>query len=114
METIESYPQHRVTVVRLKDESFDRPRLQELSDKLVSLVEDSRDTKIILDVKDLKYIASEALGILVFFKLKADKLGCKIVLHRLQPQVKELLEITGLEKIFDVMPDRGDSLLGLL
>ncbi len=56
---------------------------------------------IVLDLTDVSYLDSSALGTLVGLKVSALKEGyCKLELVNLSPRVKELLSLSNLTQLF--------------
>jgi anti-anti-sigma factor len=59
--------------------------------------------RIVLDLTDVNYMDSSALGALVGLKVSAIKEGyCKLELLNLSPRVKELLRLSNLTQLFSV------------
>lgn len=58
------------------------------------------DTKFVIDLKDLKFINSSGLGMLLTLLTKARKSGGDVVLANVPEQVNNLLVITKLTAIF--------------
>jgi len=72
---------------------------QQLKDKLYSLI-DQNDSDIRLDFKDLTYIDSTGLGILVGALKKAREKDRNIKISNLRGNIHKLFLITGLDKLF--------------
>jgi anti-sigma B factor antagonist len=57
--------------------------------------------RIVLDLTDVNYMDSSALGALVGLKVSAIKEGyCRLELLNLSPRVKELLRLSNLTQLF--------------
>jgi len=72
---------------------------QQLKDKLYSLI-DQNNSDIRLDFKDLTYIDSTGLGILVGALKKAREKDRNIKISNLKGNINKLFLITGLDKLF--------------
>ncbi len=57
---------------------------------------------VIIDLTSLDYISSSSLGIIVAYHKKAQKIGGNLVIACVNARVRNLLEIIGFSKIFDV------------
>ena len=56
----------------------------------------------VLDFRDLHYISSAGLGLLVALQLRLDKQGQGVTLTNVNPHIRELLRLAGLDSIFVV------------
>jgi anti-anti-sigma factor len=57
---------------------------------------------IVVDLQQVQYIDSAALGILLLLRDKAGAQGAKVELANLQGTVKDVLEIANFHKIFSI------------
>lgn len=87
-------------------ERFQAKELMESADELISL----NQVKIILDVKDLKYLNSSGLSILVNLFTKCRNAGGELIIAELSPKVKELLIVSKLNTIFTVKNSLKEAL----
>jgi anti-sigma B factor antagonist len=72
-----------------------------LRQKLKSLIAEGKK-KIVLNMKDIKYIDSSGLGMLVAAHVSAKTQGASLCLSHLGRNFQELLQITKLLTVFDV------------
>lgn len=70
-------------------------------DRMHQLLEE-RMIDIEIDCASLQYIDSTGLGALIGLRGKITENGKVLILKNLQPNVRKLLKITGLDKIFIV------------
>jgi len=76
---------------------------QEISDSL------EQDTKIILvDFQDVTFMDSSGLGSLVLLLKTVRAAGAQIFLCSLNDQIKILFELTSMDRIFTIFPNRAD------
>ncbi len=66
---------------------------------------DAGDGRLVLDLSGLDYISSAGLRILLTPAKRVARAEGRLVLFGLQPQVREVLEISGLLPIFKVAAD---------
>lgn len=84
-------------------------RLDEQSGKvliqqMMSLIQDHHQVWII-DMTDVSFIDSAGLGVLVSALKSARNRGCQLVLCNLSASAKLLLEITQLDRVFEVFDE---------
>ena len=95
-----------ITVVTFSDAKV----VPETNDPLYRLVEDERHTRLLLDLSNVRFLSSNALGILVSLKKKVEAAGGRLRLCGLEPDLLELLRITYLDHIFETYESREDAL----
>jgi len=61
---------------------------------------DEKNTDIIIDCKELKYIDSTGLGVLIGVLKRVKDEDGNITIINLKPYIKKIFTITGLDKIF--------------
>ncbi|TWT41023.1 putative anti-sigma factor antagonist [Phycisphaerae bacterium RAS1] len=93
--------QSGVHVVGFRDNSIlDVLTIQKIGRELYELVEKDGKLKIVLDFENVRFLSSQALGVLLTLKRKADKAGAAVVLARLRPELARVFKITNLDKMF--------------
>lgn len=96
-------------VVFVKEERLDANNSEELKSELNRLFESGRKD-LIVDLKEVRFIDSSGLGVLVSgFKNASTRQGT-IKLSSLQTQVKSMFELTRLHRVFDIFPTIDDAL----
>src|SRR5213594_5080904 len=68
---------------------------------------------VILDLSDVPYIDSTALGALVSAYVSRRKLGRRVVLSGASERVSKMLKITSVESLFLTFPTLEDAIGGL-
>jgi anti-sigma B factor antagonist len=84
----------------------------EMKDPLYGLVGDEGHRWLLLDLSNVRFLSSHALGILVSLKKKVDAAGGRLRLCCLEPDLLELLRITSLDRIFETSESREEALKG--
>jgi anti-sigma B factor antagonist len=74
----------------------------QLSDELEKIFSEGA-FNIYLDLKELDYISSSGLRVLLAAQKKVDALGTKLELSNANETVKEVMRITGFSKIIKVL-----------
>jgi anti-sigma B factor antagonist len=80
----------------------------ELRGELLDLIAKTSSTKLVLDLRDVPYMDSSAIAVLVEILQKLRKQGGRVFLLKLQPRVRGLLEIARLNTIFRVIQDEDE------
>jgi anti-sigma B factor antagonist len=79
----------------------------QLKDKIQSLLQQGR-RKILLDLGNVSYVDSAGLGQLVQATVTASKNGGKLKLLNLTKRLNDLLVVTKLSTVFDIVEKEGD------
>ncbi len=100
-----------VTVVSFTDKKIlDEQNIQIIGEQLFSLVDELGRKKLLLNFVNVEYMSSAALGKLITLNKKVQAVAGKLVLCNIDPQIREVFEITKLDKLFII---RGDEQEGL-
>jgi len=99
-------------VVFVKEERLDANNSEELKQELNHLFE-AGNKNVIVDLKEVRFIDSSGLGVLVSgFKNASTRQGT-LKLSGLQTQVKSMFELTRLHRVFDIYTTIDDALESL-
>ncbi len=91
-----------VAVVTFRDNSIlDVVTIQRIGRELYELVEQQNRKSIVLDFDSVRFLSSQALGVLLTLRRKAEKTGATVVLARLRAELARVFKITNLDKMFD-------------
>lgn len=90
-----------INIVRLSGELIDKNQANDLISGIDDLI-DNKESKIIFDLGELKYINSSGLNILINVLTKARKSGGEVVITNVSKKVNELFLITKLNTVFTV------------
>lgn len=99
----------KVIVIFVREERLDAHNSEELKTEMNRLFE--QGTKdLVIDLKDVRFIDSSGLGVLVSgFKNASTRQG-SLKLSGLQSQVKSMFELTRLHRVFDIFLTSDDAL----
>lgn len=101
-----------VCVVSFKDASIlDALTIQRIGNELYSLVEEKARKTLLLDFADVRFMSSQALGVIIRLRTKADKAGAKIALASIRPELIRVFKITNLDRLFVFHQTRAEGLL---
>ena len=95
-----------VAQVSFAKSDLDLHVVQDIQTNLDTLVNDLDQPKVLIDLTGLNYLPTIALGMLVAILTKVLRKGGKLRLCGLSPNIRELIAIGQLDRIFDIYPDR--------
>lgn len=96
-------------VVALRGE-IDLNNSPELRGELFSLMGRQPPRRLVMNLKEVPYMDSSAIAVLVEVLQKVRKAGGKVYLTNLQPRVQGLIEIARLGTIFVVVKEEAEAL----
>lgn len=101
-----------MTVVEFKTASLMNPaELERLSTALYRLVDEEGSNQILLDFTSVKYLSSQAIGIIITLNKKATQQpGGRLVLCGVNESLLKLLKITRLDRILKIAATREQAL----
>ena len=78
--------------------------------QLLKFLDEQKPKKLVLNLKEVPYMDSSAIAVLVEALQRLRRLGGKLYLTDLQPRVRGLLEIARLDTIFVLTKDEAEAL----
>ncbi|HEV3078493.1 MAG TPA: STAS domain-containing protein [Gemmataceae bacterium] len=100
-----------VTVVSFTDRKIlDEQNIQVIGEQLFGLVDESGRKRLLLNFGNVEYMSSAALGKLITLNKKVNAAGGKLILCNIDPQIREVFEITKLDKLFVICGDEQEGL----
>jgi anti-sigma B factor antagonist len=79
-------------------------------DELCSLVEDEGRKKILLDLGNVQYISDAFVGKLIIVKRKLAAIKGQLKVCCMQPDLREVLRVTQLDRFFEIYSDKRSAL----
>lgn len=98
-----------IAVLFIREDRLDANNSEELKAELRHLFE-SGTKDLIIDLKEVLFIDSSGLGVMVSGYKNASILHGSLKLSNLQSQVKSMFELTRLHRVFDIFPTVDDAL----
>jgi anti-sigma B factor antagonist len=100
-----------VTAVGFHDASIlDAATAQRIGQQLYDLVESKDRRRVVLDLADVRFLSSRALGVLLTLRRKADAAGASVVLAGVRPDLTKIFKITKLDEMFEFFADRAAAI----
>jgi anti-sigma B factor antagonist len=98
----------RTSVISLEGE-VDVYTAPQLKQQIIDML-DNNITNIIVDITNVEYLDSTALGVLIGGLKRLRERDGVLDLICPNPRIRRIFEITGLDKIFDIYSTRDDAL----
>jgi len=103
-----------VVVATLTDEKIlDENQLQGLEGSFLPLIEQTPGIQLIIDFSNVKFLTSSVLGLLIRISKKVYETDGALRLCSIGPKILDVFRITRLDKIFEIMPNADDAMVGL-
>jgi anti-anti-sigma factor len=89
----------------------DETSIQDIGKKLYRLVDEQGCKNILIDLGNIEYLTSAALGMLITLNKKVQAGGGRLALCSIPPQIHKVFESTGLDRFFriDACPDLSSA-----
>ncbi len=84
---------------------MNEPLVTEVGNDLFNLADVHKYLKIVVDMGNVEYLSSPAMGKIITLNKKMEALGGKLVLCNIQPKVLKVMRQTGLAEFFDLAVD---------
>jgi anti-anti-sigma factor len=104
---IERKSDGEIEVIALSGE-FDATEVRRVEKQIDELIDDYR-TRIVLDVSDLRWIDSSALGCLIRTQTRLRPLGGEQVIASPEGLVKSTIKTVGIERMMRIFPDAAEA-----
>lgn len=100
-----------VCVVRFTDSRIVDPNvIEEMGDELYALVEQEQRLKLLLNFTGVDFLSSATLNKLIHLDRKVRAAKGQMKISNLRPELREVMTITRLDKLFDVRAEQADAL----
>ena len=103
----------KYTVVEFQTPSLMNPQdLERVGSQLFRMVDEEKRTRVVLDFGKVKYLSSQAIGIILTLNKKlsgGSAGGDNLVLCGVGPQLMQLLKITRLDRILTIKNSQQDA-----
>src|SRR5438045_1206662 len=91
--------------------TFTGPKLTyDVGETLYRLVEAEGHEKLVLNFENVRVLTSAPIGVLVNLLKKAASVGGAVRLCRLDPDLREILELTRTAALFEIFDDEQDAI----
>ena len=88
----------------------DQVYINELGDEMVAVLARAAPPLLLIDLEDVEFLSSAVLGKLIRLYKRARQAGGRVRLCAIRPSIREVFEITQLDKVFEIYPDADEAL----
>jgi anti-sigma B factor antagonist len=100
-----------ITVVRFTDRRIlEATNIEELGAELFGLIEREHRKNLLLNFSGVEFLSSAALNKLIVLEQKVKRIGGKLKMSNLRPEIYEVFVITRLHEFFDIKDDESEAL----
>ena len=102
------------TIVAFTDEKILQEQdIKAIQDSIMSVVEQGDDQNLIIDFRNVRFLSSAVLGLLIRVSKRVYERNGQLRLCNIDPKIQEIFRITRLTKVFDIYKDLDSALEGL-
>jgi len=99
------------TVVNFRTSAMlDSNVIEAVAAELFELVDDRAQRQIVLDCSKVQFLASQAIGVLITLKKKADAIGGRIAICGMRDEIRRVFKIMNLQSLFKFYKDEAEAL----
>ena len=99
----------RITILALTMDDITMYQTEEFKKAFTALLDEGK-TNIVLDLSDTSFISTIVIASFVFMLKRAKEAGGNLVICGVKDKVKEVLNITNLDRMFDMFDDRQKAI----
>ncbi len=101
----------RATVIRLLDRRLTgHIAVQQLGQEMRRIIDQYESALVVVNFDRVEMLSSVMIGQLIEFKNRVSERAGRLVLTNVSRQVRDVLCITGIDRLFDVRDDEADGL----
>ena len=94
------------TIITLTDEKIlEEKDIRALQESIMSVIEQVERINLILDFRNVQFLSSTALGLLIKISKRVYEHDGQLRLCNIRPKIHEIFKITRLTKVFDIYRD---------
>jgi anti-anti-sigma factor len=79
---------------------LDSAVIEQVGQELYALVDEKATKRIVLDFDNVRFLASQAVSVLLTLKKKADAIGSELAICSMREELRRVFKIMNLEKLF--------------
>lgn len=103
----------KATIVAFTDEKIlEETDIRALQESVVSVIEQADAMNLVLDFRNVKFLSSAVLGLLIRISKRIYERGGELRLCNIHPKIYEVFRITRLTKVFDIYEDLDSATRG--
>lgn len=103
-------PEDGLQVVRFRENAIlDTNTIQGISRRLYELVSGPTPAAMLLDFAHVRFLASQALGMLLTLQRKAKEAGATLALCHLRPELHRVFVVTKIDQVLPLFEEEGEA-----
>ena len=106
------YIKNAAVVTFTEERILEEKDLQAIQDAIMSVIEQAERINLILDFRNVQFLSSAVLGLLIRISKKVYESDGQLKLCGIIPKIYKIFKITRLTKIFDIYKDLDSALEG--
>jgi len=106
------YTKNAAIVTFTDEKILEEKDLQALQESIMSVIEQAERINLILDFRNVQFLSSAVLGLLIRISKKVYESDGQLKLCGITPKIYKIFKITRLTKIFDIYKDLDAALEG--
>ncbi len=111
MASIKAASQGDVLVIRIEESRLmDADTVQRVNDELAVALQNSGRSKVLLHLAQVTSMSSAAFGMLLRASKTCKERGMALKISNVPPVGREVFQVTGLGKLFEIYPDANDAM----
>ena len=110
---LRSVPDKDVLTIFLTDvKILDAPLIEQIHQEMVSILEGAKQRNVLLDFREVKFMSSMALGMLIRINKTCKEHKINLKLCNIEPEIAQIFKITGMNKVFTICRTAEDAYAG--
>lgn len=106
------YKKNAAIITFTEERILEEKDLQAIQDAIMSVIEQAERINLILDFRNVQFLSSAVLGLLIRISKKVYESDGQLKLCGIIPKIYKIFKITRLTKIFDIYEDLDSALEG--
>ena len=99
------YSENAAIIAFTDEKILEEAKIQSLQTSIMSVIEEAERINLILDFRNVRFLSSAVLGLLIRISKKIYERNGQLKLCNINPKIYEIFKITRLTKIFDICDD---------
>jgi len=107
------YAENAIIITLADEKILEETDIRALQESIMSVIEQAKRINLILDFRNVRFLSSAVLGLLVRISKRIYEHDSQLRLCNIKPRIHEIFKITRLTKIFDIYSDLESAVEGL-
>jgi len=96
------YAENAIIVTLTDEKILEEEHIRVLQESIMSVIDGAGETNLILDFRNVRFLSSAVLGLLIRVSKRIYESGGQLRLCNIERKIHEIFKITRLTKIFDI------------